>query len=97
MSKLLRKWSKSKVSRVAISKVHARNIEKMRSGSTALRRRFIEDMSFHKFSPATSERYLSAAIHFCAYFWKAPSRITDDEIRLYLNGNIVVMREYCEY
>lgn len=57
----------------------------MRKGSTPLRRRFIEDMLLHKFSDCTQKLYLNAAIYFCAYYWKSPADISDDEIRAYLN------------
>jgi len=87
-SKLVSRSSKSKSKkskRIVISPEHAKRIARMRKGSTKLRRRFIEDMTLHKFSSCTQERYLSAAIHFCAYFWKSPVDISDDEIRAYLN------------
>lgn len=87
-SKVSSRSSKSKskkLKRIAISPEHAQRIARMRTGSTQLRRRFIEDMMLHKFSPCTQERYLNAAIHFCAYYWKSPGDIIDDEIRAYLN------------
>jgi site-specific recombinase XerD len=88
MSKLSSQSSKRKCSkqkRVAISVRHARNIKKMRNASTPLRRRFIEDMELHKYSSGTRKHYLSAALNFCAYYWKPPASISDDEIRSYLN------------
>lgn len=88
MSKLSSQSSKRKCSkqkRVAISARHARNIKKMRNGSTPLRRRFIEDMELHKYSSGTRQHYLRAALNFCAYYWKPPALISDDEIRSYLN------------
>ncbi len=77
---------------VAFTRRHARNIRKLRAGTTALRRRFIEDMTLHKYSPTTIERYLAAVIHFCAYFWKKPLLITDEEIREYLNFQMNVRK-----
>jgi integrase/recombinase XerD len=79
------KRKSKKLKRVAISPKHAHNICRLRTASTPLRKRFLEDMDLHKFSPLTQERYLSAAIHFCAYYWKSPDVITDAEIRSYLN------------
>ena len=88
MLKLSSQRSKRKCSslkRVAISEHHARNIVKMRNASTLLRRRFMEDMELHKYSAITQKHYLSAALNFCAYYWKSPTAISDDEIRIYLN------------
>lgn len=88
MSKLSSQRSKcksSKLKRVAISEHHARNLRKMRNGSTPLRRRFMEDMELHKYSPVTQKHYLSAVVNFCAYYWKPPTAVSDDEIRSYLN------------
>jgi hypothetical protein len=88
MSKLSSQRSKcksSKLKRVAISEHHARNLRKMRNGSTPLRRRFMEDMELHKYSPVTQKHYLSAVVNFCAYYWKPPAAVSDDEIRSYLN------------
>jgi len=79
------KRKSKKLKRVTISPKHANNICRLRTVSTPLRNRFLEDMDLHKFSPSTQERYLSAAIHFCAYYWKSPDVITDAEIRSYLN------------
>lgn len=87
-SKLLSRRSKcksGKPKRTAISPEYADRIARMRQGSTPLRRRFIEDLKLHKFSPRTQAHYLRAAIHFCAYYWKSPAIISDDEIRAYLN------------
>lgn len=91
MSKLSSKSSKSKSSklkRVVISERHARNIRKLRNASTPLRRRFIEDMELHKYSAVTQKHYLSAALNFCAYYWKPPAAVSDDEIRSYLNYQV---------
>jgi site-specific recombinase XerD len=88
MSKISSQSSKrksSKLNRVAISEHHARNIRKMRNASTPLRRRFMEDMELHKYSSGTRKHYLRAALNFCAYYWKPPASISDDEIRSYLN------------
>jgi len=88
MSKISSQSSKrkcSKLKRVAISERHARNIGKMRNASTPLRRRFIEDMELHKYSSGTQKHYLNAALNFCAYYWKPPAAVSDDEIRSYLN------------
>jgi len=88
MSKISSQSSKcksSKLKRVAISERHARNIREMRNASTPLRRRFIEDMELHKYSAVTQKHYLSAVLNFCAYYWKPPAAVSDDEIRSYLN------------
>lgn len=45
----------------------------------------MEDMELHKYSPVTQKHYLSAVVNFCAYYWKPPAAVSDDEIRSYLN------------
>lgn len=78
------KVKSEKAPRVKISQEHAERIKKLRQGSTKLRQRFIEDLNLHKYSALTQKRYLTTVLQFCAYFWKSPIEITDDEIRQYL-------------
>lgn len=51
---------------------------------TALRKKMIEDMRLHGFSPRTQESYLYAVSKLARHFGKSPDQITNQELRDYL-------------
>ncbi|MDD4466084.1 MAG: tyrosine-type recombinase/integrase [Dehalococcoidales bacterium] len=48
------------------------------------RKRYREDLDFHRFRPLTVKKYYDAILKFFAYTWLKPELITDDHIRDYL-------------
>ncbi|MDD5599993.1 MAG: tyrosine-type recombinase/integrase, partial [Victivallaceae bacterium] len=48
------------------------------------RKRYREDLNFHRFRPLTVKKYYDAILKFFAYTWLKPELITDDHIRDYL-------------
>lgn len=66
---------------------------RLRQGSSFLRERFIEDLSFHHFKESTSTYYLNELLRLTAHYWKSPAELTDDELRAYFR----YLQDGCQY
>ena len=60
-------------------------MKKLRSSSTPLRKRYIEDLRFHKFSEQTVKKYVDAALRITAHYWKSPAIMRDEDLRQFFD------------
>lgn len=68
-------------------------MKKLRSSSTPLRKRYIADLRFHKFSEQTVKNYVDAALRITAHYWKSPAIMTDENLRQFFD----YLENQCHY
>lgn len=56
-------------------------MKKLRSSSTPLRKKFIADLRFHRFSDITVEKYLHEILRGVVYSRKSPAKFSDEDLR----------------
>lgn len=66
---------------------------RLRQKRTPLRERFIEDLRFHQYRPRTVDRYLEEMLRLTAHYWRSPTELTDEDLRMYFR----YLQDGCRY